>query len=256
MKSCETLFRIVIPTIVLTCIFAWIIPIFDGTHRRKAHENIEASINFVGDIHSRDSNEQWKLSTTHEVDLWQQWSNFYEHQDKHPCLWSTLSINGFAWSDDAIFAVWLSYPRYFNSYNETSLGAVNQLLKTQLHEAVTAEPGVQPSFCWRETSVKGHFEAIKHRQQKSDHECFVIVRQSTAESPMDVAPKIRIHRQRDTRNSNVVRYFGSTAETTLWRTLPIERPSPHSLVLCGMISFGILLATQFSRPCQQSPDTR
>ena len=157
-------------------------------------------------------------------------------------------MNGFAWSDDAIFAVWLSHPQYFNSYNGTSLAAVNQLLKPQLHEAVIAGPGVQPNFCWRETNGKGHFEAIKHRQQKSDHECFVIVKQSTAESPMDVAPKIRIHRQKDTRNSNVVRYFGSTAETTPWWTLSIERPSPHSFVLCGMISFGILLATLILSP--------
>ena len=166
----KSVFTIVIPTVVWASILACEFPTFDGTHPWKANEDIETNTNFLGDIHSRADDKQWKPISTHEVDLWQQWIDFDEHQDQHPCLWLALRMNGFSCSHEAIFVVWLSHPHYFNRLKGTSLSAVNQLLKPQLREAVIAEPGVKPSFCWREKTGKGHFEATKDRPQKGDQE--------------------------------------------------------------------------------------
>ena len=48
------------------------------------------------------------------VDQVQVWESFDEHQDKHPCLWSTLSLLGFTWPVDYIFTVYRNHRHWFN----------------------------------------------------------------------------------------------------------------------------------------------
>ena len=203
-------------TILVVYMIARVFPMTDVSHHRKGHEFLEVSTDYFLDIRARPPHDPCDSSTVNKNNLRWCWSQYKEHQGQHPCLWSTLRILGFSWSDDAIFAIWQSHPHYFDSSNGTSLGAVSLLLKPKLYEVSLAGFDIKPDFCCRKTNGQGHFEPTNHPPPKNAHECFALVKPTTAGIPVVVAPGRRSHRSGNTEDVDVARFFGSTAETN-WR---------------------------------------
>ena len=111
----KMLSRRVICNIVVVFIIACLLPTIYATNTKLANQKLEMNTNFILKPPTRPLHVQRDQSTTHQINLRQQWSYFDQHQSKHPCLWSTMGSLGFKWSDDDIFAVWQSHPHYFNS---------------------------------------------------------------------------------------------------------------------------------------------
>ena len=143
---------------------------------------------------------------------------FDEHQIKHPCLWSSLSLLRFNWSDNAIFALYRSHPQWFDSTSGTSLLAAAYLLRLRGFYISIARPGETPSICWSLKDQRGHFEITKTHDHppQDEHECLIIHQQAWSGNLWDEMSKKKKTRT-GTANSSRQWLFGSMKNKTQGR---------------------------------------